>query len=76
MIKEVKLSASEVPGEVMCSGDEDLRCRSLFTVFQRRLRFVGGWRYQAGVVLFFGRQDELVVLVAERLERGPVSRRV
>jgi len=25
---------------------------------------------------FFGRQDELVVLVAERLERGPVSSRV
>ena len=30
-----------------------------------------GWR-----VLFFGRQDELVVLVAERLEGGPVSSRV
>jgi len=26
---------------------------------------------QAGKVLFFGRQDELVVLAAERLERGP-----
>ena len=33
-------------------------------------------RYKAGVVLFFGRQDELVVLVAERLEGGPVSSRV
>ena len=42
VIKEVKLSASEVPAEVMGSGDEDLRCRSLFTVFQRRLGFVGG----------------------------------
>ena len=29
-----------------------------------------------GEVLFFGRQDELVVLVAERLEGGPVSSRV
>jgi len=28
------------------------------------------------MILFFGRQDELVVLVAERLERGPVSSRV
>ena len=37
---------------------------------------VGRGRYEAGVVLFFGRQDELVVLVAERLEGGPVSSRV
>jgi len=35
--KEAKLSASEVPGEVVGSGEEDLRCRSLFTVCQRRL---------------------------------------
>jgi len=34
--KEAKLSASEVPGEVG-SGEEDLRCRSLLTVCQRRL---------------------------------------
>jgi len=34
--KEAKLSASEVPGEVVGSG-EDLRCRSLLTVCQRRL---------------------------------------
>jgi len=26
--KEAKLSASEVPGEVVRSGEEDLRCRS------------------------------------------------
>jgi len=32
--KEAKLSASEVPGEVVGSGEEDLRCRS---VCQRRL---------------------------------------
>jgi len=35
--KEAKLSASEVPGEVVGSGEDDLRCRSLFTVCQRRL---------------------------------------
>ena len=35
--KEAKLSASEVPGEVVGSGEEDLRCRSLLTVCQRRL---------------------------------------
>ena len=34
--KEAKLSASEVP-EVVRSGEEDLRCRSLLTVCQRRL---------------------------------------
>jgi len=34
---EKKLSASEVPGEVMGSDEEDLRCRSLLTVCQRRL---------------------------------------
>ena len=33
MKKEAKLSASEMPGEVV----EDLRCRSLLTVCQRRL---------------------------------------
>jgi len=32
-----KLSASEVPGKVVGSGEEDLRCRSLLTVCQRRL---------------------------------------
>jgi len=35
--KEAKLSTSEVPGEVVGSGEEDLRCRSLLTVCQRRL---------------------------------------
>jgi len=35
--KKAKLSASEVPGEVVGSGEEDLRCRSLLTVCQRRL---------------------------------------
>jgi len=34
--KEAKLSASEMP-EVVGSGEEDLRCRSLLTVCQRRL---------------------------------------
>ena len=35
--KEAKLSARKVPGEVVGSGEEDLRCRSLLTVCQRRL---------------------------------------
>jgi len=35
--KEVKLSASDVSAEVLGSGEEDLRCRSLLTVCQRRL---------------------------------------
>jgi len=35
--KEAKQSASEVPGEVVGSSEEDLRCRSLLTVCQRRL---------------------------------------
>jgi len=35
--KKAKLSASEMPGEVVGSGEEDLRCRSLLTVCQRRL---------------------------------------
>ena len=35
--KEAKLSAIEVPGEVVGRGEEDLRCRSLLTVCQRRL---------------------------------------
>jgi len=37
--KKTKLSASEVPGEVVGSGEEDLRCRSLLTygLFRRQL---------------------------------------
>jgi len=35
--KEAKLSASEVPVEVVGSGEEDLRCRSSLTGCQRRL---------------------------------------
>ena len=35
--KEAKLSASEVPREVVGCGEEDLWCRSLLTVCQRRL---------------------------------------
>ena len=34
---EAKLSASEVPEEVVGSDKEDLRCRSLLTVCQKRL---------------------------------------
>jgi len=36
-VKKTKLSAREVPGEVVGSNEEDLRCRSLLTVCQRRL---------------------------------------
>ena len=36
--KEAKLSASEVPGELVDSGEEKLRRRSLLSVCQRRLR--------------------------------------
>ena len=73
--KEAKLSASEVPGEVVGSGEEDLRCRSLLTVCQRRLGLSEAEDTRLEKY-FFGRQDELVVLVAERLEGGPVSSRV
>ena len=36
--KEAKLSASEVPGELVGTGEEELRRRSLLTVCRRRLR--------------------------------------
>ena len=36
-MKKAKLSASEVPGEVVGSNEKDLRCRSLLTVCKRRL---------------------------------------
>ena len=76
--KEAKLSASEVLGEVVGSGEEDLRCRSLLTVCQRRLGLseIRRLKIQGWNSTLFGRQDELVVLVEERLERGPVSSRV
>ena len=74
--KEAKLSASEVPGEAVGSGEEDLRCRSLLTVCQRRLGLSEAEDMRLEKYSFFGRQDELVVLVAERLEGGPVSSRV
>jgi len=42
----------------------------------KTFRVVRGYRYKAGVVLFFERQDELVVFVAERLDGGQVGSRV
>jgi len=36
-VKKRGKAASEVPGEVVGSGEKDLRCRSLLTVCQRRL---------------------------------------
>ena len=60
----------------MESGEEDLRCRSLLTVCQRRLGLSEAEDTRLEKYSFFGRQDELVVLVAEKLERGPVSSRV
>jgi len=69
--KEAKLSASEVAGEVVGSGEEDLRCRSLLTVCQRRLGLLEAKDTRLEKYSFFGRRDELVVLVAERLEGGP-----
>ena len=38
--KEAKLSASEVPGEVVESVEEDLRRKSLLTVCQRRFELL------------------------------------
>ena len=37
MKKEAKLSAREIPGVEEGKGEEHLRCKSLFTVYQRRL---------------------------------------
>jgi len=34
-VKEAKLSAREIPGVEEGKGEEDLRCKSLFTVCQR-----------------------------------------
>ena len=59
--KEAKLSASEVPGEVVGSGEEDLRCRSLLTVCQRRLGLSEAEDTRLEKYSFFGRQDELVI---------------
>ena len=36
-VNEAKLSAREIPGVKESKGEEDLRCKSLFTVCQRRL---------------------------------------
>jgi len=74
--KEAKRSASEVPGEVVGRGEEDLRCRSLLAVCQRRLGLSEAEDTSSTGVALFGRQDKLVVLVAERLEGGPVSSRM
>ena len=40
--KEAKLSASEVPGEVVGNGEEDLRCRSLDDCLPKALGVIGG----------------------------------
>ena len=64
MKQKAKLSASEVPGEVVGGGEEDLRCRSLLTVCQRRLGLselkIQGWSSTVSA-----REDELVVLLCE-----------
>ena len=65
--KEAKLSASEVPRELVGSGEENLWWSSLLTVCQKAFGVVGGWENKIGV-LFFGIQDELAVLVPERLD--------
>ena len=39
--KEARLSASEVPGEVDGSSEEDLQCRNLLAVCQRCLGLLG-----------------------------------
>ena len=52
--------ASEVP-EVVGSGEEDLRCRSLLTVCQRRLGLSQTEDTRLEWYSFFGREDELVV---------------
>jgi len=64
--QEAKLSASKVPGEVVGSGEDDLRCRSLLIVCQRRLGLseaedtVQGW----SSTLSAG-EGELVVLLCK-----------
>jgi len=40
------------------------------------LGVVRRWRDKVGVEVFFGCENEVVVLVAQRLERGPVDSRV
>ena len=53
--KEAKLSASEVQGEVVGSGEEDLRCRSLLTkdVWGCRRLKIRGWRSTLFIIIFF-----------------------
>ena len=46
--KEAKLSASEVPGEVVGSSEEDLRCRSLLTVELNAYRINRNYGFQPG----------------------------
>jgi len=65
-----------VPAEVVGSGQEDLQCRSLLTVCQRRLGLSEAEDIRLELYSFFGKEYELVVLFAERLEGGPVDSRV
>jgi len=71
--QEAKLSASEVPGEVVGSGEKDLRCRSLLTVCQRRLGLleakdtVQGW--SSTVTAVPPTQEDAVLTVGRLLLR-------
>ena len=49
-------------------GDEDFRCSNLFTVCQRRRGFSDEEETKCGVLLF-SRENQFVVVVAERFER-------
>jgi len=73
--KEAKLSAREMPGVAEGKGEEDLRCKSLFTICHRRLGLTEDGD-KVRVVVFLGCDNEVMVLVAQRLEGGPVNSRV
>ena len=75
MKKEAKLSAREMPGVQEGKGEDDLRCKSFFTVCHRRL-LLSEDEETVRVEVFLGCKNEVVVLVAQRLEGGPVDSRV
>ena len=69
MKRLAKLSAREEPGVEVGNVEEDLRCSSLLTICDRRFGLSESEETKLEKILFFGSEDQSMVLVTKRFER-------
>ena len=74
MKKEARLSARALAEVEVGRGEEDLRCKSLFIVCQRRR---GSSEDEETIgVMVYGCKNQIMVAVTKRFESGPIKSRV